>query len=58
LGKTIGGTQLEKPKDVQFGIRLDQDLNDKLKEYCDRTGKRRVEVIREGIKLILKLDKK
>jgi predicted DNA-binding protein len=58
LGQRIGRPKVDKPKDVQFGIRLDQDLNDKLKEYCDRTGKGRVEVIREGIKLILKLDKK
>lgn len=48
-----GRPKVEKPKEVRYTIRLDQETEERLQEYCKEHGITRGEAIRRGIHLLL-----
>lgn len=54
MSPRTGRPKVEKPKGQRFSIRLDDETGNRLDNFCKRTGKKRAEVIREGIELVLK----
>lgn len=53
MSPKTGRPKSEKPKEVRFSIRLDDETNTKLLEYCKEKNISKGEAIREGIALIL-----
>lgn len=50
----IGRPKVDKPKDIKYSIRIDNDTEEKLKAYCEKHGISKGEAIRQGIHLLLK----
>jgi predicted DNA-binding protein len=48
-----GRPKSAKPKDVKYSIRLDDETEKRLKEYCVESGITKGEAIRRGIHLLL-----
>ena len=53
-----GRPRVEKPKSVKYSIRLDEETEQKLKEYCIFHRITRGEAIRRGVHLLLMEDEK
>lgn len=51
--KPMGRPKAEKPKSVQYSVRIDVETNKKLQDYCDSHGILRGEAIRQGIYLLI-----
>ena len=49
----MGRPKLENPKSLEVKARIDDKTYKRLIEHCQRTGKTRTEIVREGIYLIL-----
>lgn len=49
----MGRPKVENPKILEVKARIDNDLYRKLMDYCKYTGKKRADVVREGIIFIL-----
>lgn len=56
LSPRTGRPKAENPKSIRFSIRLDDETEKKLQEYCTSNGITKGEAIRQGIHLLL--DKK
>lgn len=48
-----GRPRVINPKSVKYSIRLDEETEKKLEEYCNRHGMTKGEAIRLGISLLL-----
>lgn len=48
-----GRPKVENPKASRFSIRLDEETEKRLKEYCDSHNITKGEAIRQGIKMLL-----
>lgn len=48
-----GRPKVDEPKDIRFSIRIDDDTNKKLDDYCEKNGITKAEAIRKGIHLLL-----
>lgn len=48
-----GRPKSDHPKEIEVKARIDAETNKKLQEYCQKNGKTRTDVVREGIELIL-----
>lgn len=48
----VGRPRVDNPKVNRFSIRLDEETESKLKEYCDKKGITKGEAIRQGIHLL------
>lgn len=53
----IGRPKSDKPKSNRFSIRLDDETEQKLEEYCKEHQITKGEAIRQGIHLLLKKKK-
>lgn len=49
----IGRPKVEKPKAIRYSIRLDEETEKKLQEYCKKNDITKGEAIRQGIFLLL-----
>lgn len=49
-----GRPPVEKPKSVNYTIRLDEETESALLEYCEKHGVKRGEAIRTAIRLLIK----
>lgn len=49
----VGRPKAEKPKSVNYSIRLDEETERKLLEYCEKHEITKGEAIRQGIHLLL-----
>ena len=49
-----GRPPVEKPKSVNYTIRLDEETEAALLEYCEKHGVKRGEAIRTAIRLLIK----
>ncbi len=54
MSPRTGRPKEENPKNVDVKIRIDEQTNFKLLDYCSKHQITRVEAIRQGIHLILK----
>lgn len=54
--KKMGRPKAEKPKNVQYGIRLDDETEKKLDAYCTRKGITKAQAFRRGIELLFDED--
>lgn len=53
MSSQTGRPKVDKPKDIRFSIRIDNDTNKKLDIYCEKHGITKAEAIRQGIHLVL-----
>ena len=53
----VGRPKSENPKSNKFSIRLDNETEKKLENYCLRHGISKGEAIRQGIHLLLEKEK-
>ena len=57
MSPKIGRPKLENPKEIEVKARVDQKTFERIQEYCQKHGKTRTEVVREGIELVLGQEK-
>ena len=50
---TMGRPKAEKPKSVQYSVRLDAETEKKLQAYCKEKKISKGEAFRQGIKLLI-----
>jgi len=50
----VGRPRVKNRKDVKYSIRLDEEMEKRLRRYCERVGITKGELIRRGIEMILK----
>lgn len=53
MSPRTGRPKSENPKLIEVKARIDEQTNKKLLEYCQKHGKTRTAVVREGIEMIL-----
>ena len=53
MSPRTGRPKVSEPKDIRFSIRIDDDTNRKLDDYCKKNGIAKAEAIRMGIHLLL-----
>jgi len=53
MSPRTGRPKADKPKDIRFSIRLDEETDSRLEAYCLARGITRAEAIRQGIDLLL-----
>lgn len=58
MNARTGRPKAEKPKDIRYSIRLDQETENRLVEYCANNNITKGEAIRQGIHLLLEVKKK
>lgn len=58
MSTKIGRPQSEKPKDLQYRLRMTREDMDKLEYCCLQTGKTKAEVLREGLEKVYEAIKK
>lgn len=49
----MGRPKSEKPKDIKYSIRIDEETERALEAYCEEKGISKGEAIRTGIKMLL-----
>lgn len=52
-----GRPKADNPKEARFSIRIDEETNRKLTEYCEKNNISKGEGIRKGIHLLLQQEK-
>ncbi|MGM0249635.1 ribbon-helix-helix protein, CopG family [Enterococcus sp. AZ134] len=57
MGPRTGRPKKENPLNIDVKVRIDKEMDKKIKAYAEKHGLSRTEVIRKGIKLILGSDK-
>ena len=50
----VGRPKADNPKSIRFSIRLDSDLDEELKKYCERNNIVKADAIRQAIIRMLK----
>ena len=53
MSQKKGRPKTEKPKDNRFSIRLDQEMLERLVEYCEKNNITKGEAIRKALGLLL-----
>ena len=51
--KNTGRPKAPNPLTIEVKARIDRQTNEKLVEYCKKTGKTRTDVVREGIAMVI-----
>lgn len=51
--KKVGRPKADRPKDIRFSIRLDDELSKQLERYCEDNGISKGEAIRKALNLLL-----
>ena len=49
----VGRPKVEKPKIIRYSVRLDIEIEEKLKQYCKNNRNTKGEDIRQGLDLLL-----
>ena len=57
MSPRTGRPKIENPKSIKYSIRLDDETEQKLKEYCEKHGITKGEAIRRGVHLLLSEEK-
>lgn len=58
IAKKMGRPKAEKPKDIQYSIRVDTELETQLEKYCEKNNITKGQAFRKGINLLLNGDSK
>ena len=53
MSPRTGRPKVDEPKDIRFSIRIDEETNKKLDNYCEENNITKAEAIRTGIHLLL-----
>lgn len=51
--RKVGRPKTDKPKEIKFSIRLDQEMLERLEEYCEINNISKAEAIRKALGLLL-----
>ena len=51
--RKVGRPKREKPKEIKFSIRLDQEMYERLEMYCEKNSISKAEAIRKALGLLL-----
>lgn len=54
MSPRTGRPKVEKPKTVEVKARIDAETNEELNKYCEKHNTTRTEVVRLGIKKVIK----
>lgn len=57
MSPRTGRPKADSPKNITIRCRIDTELNEKLEAYCKDSQKTKTEVMIEGIKRVLKINK-
>lgn len=57
MSPRTGRPKKENPLNIDVKVRIDKEMDEKIKAYAEKHELSRTEVIRKGIKLILESDK-
>lgn len=57
MSPRTGRPKLDKPKTIEVKARIDEEMNDRLKEYCRKNNMTRTEVVRKGLETVLSEEK-
>lgn len=57
LSPRTGRPKSERPKGIEVKARIDKETDKRLQDYCEKHGKTRTDVVREGIELVLGKEK-
>ena len=49
----VGRPKVEKPKNIRYRVRLEIEIEEKLKQYCKNNRITKGEAIRQGLDLLL-----
>lgn len=58
MSPRTGRPRVDNPKQVRYSVRLDNETEKRLQEYCDRNQITKGEAIRQGIHLLLAKEKR
>lgn len=53
MSPRTGRPKAENPKTIRYSVRLDEDTEQKLQEYCEKHRITKGEAIRQGIQLLV-----
>lgn len=53
MSPRTGRPKADNPKNIDLKVRIDEETNRNLLEYCEENGISRTEAIRKGIELLL-----
>lgn len=53
MSPRTGRPKVDEPKDIRFSIRIDNETNKQLDNYCEDNQITKAEAIRQGIHLLL-----
>lgn len=53
MNAKIGRPKVDQPKAIEVKARIDEQLNQKLMEYCKKYNATRTDVVRRGIEIVL-----
>lgn len=53
ISPRTGRPKVDKPKDIRYSVRLDDETEARLRQYCDEHEITKGEAIRQGIHLLL-----
>lgn len=51
--RKVGRPKADRPKDIRFSVRLDDELSKQLELYCEDNGISKGEAIRKALNLLL-----
>ena len=57
MSPRTGRPKSENPKGIEVKARIDEETDKRLQAYCQKHGKTRTDVVREGIELVLGQEK-
>ncbi len=57
MSPRMGRPKLDNPKNINYSIRMDQETEKRLQEYCIKHNISKGEAIRQGIRLLLTKEK-
>ena len=57
MSPRTGRPKLDKPKTIEVKARIDEEINNRLKEYCRKNNMTRTEVVRKGLEMVLREEK-
>lgn len=57
LSPRTGRPKSENPKSIEVKARIDAETDERLQLYCEKHGKTRTDIVREGIELVLAQEK-
>lgn len=53
IAKKMGRPKADKPKGIQYSVRLDEELETRVERYCEQNNITKAQAFRKGIRLLV-----